>query len=138
MRNFYYRLITTFFILPIFLGILYLNKIYFYSLLVCILIISFYEISKNVYQSIIKNLLFLLVIFFVFSFFDLRGNTYDEFVYCTWVLTIVWLSDIGGYVFGKLIGGPRLTKYSPNKTIAGFLGSLIFFPIFFFIIIFFL
>jgi len=87
---------------------------------------SFYEINKNVYQSTIKILLFLLIIFFVFSFVELRGNTHNEFVYCTWILTIVWLSDIGGYVCGKLIGGPRLTKYSPNKTIAGFLGSLLF------------
>ena len=32
-------------------------------------------------------------------------------------------SDIGGYVFGKIFKGPKLTKISPNKTIAGSLGS---------------
>jgi len=36
------------------------------------------------------------------------------------------LSDIGGYIFGKLIGGKRLTKISPNKTISGSAGSFIF------------
>jgi phosphatidate cytidylyltransferase len=36
------------------------------------------------------------------------------------------LSDIGGYVFGKVIGGKKLTKISPNKTISGSLGSFIF------------
>ena len=35
-------------------------------------------------------------------------------------------SDIGGYVSGKIIGGKKLTKISPNKTIAGCLGSFIF------------
>ena len=35
-------------------------------------------------------------------------------------------SDVGGYVFGKTIGGKKLTKISPNKTIAGSIGSFIF------------
>ena len=35
-------------------------------------------------------------------------------------------SDIGGYVFGKIFKGPKLTKISPNKTYAGSLGSIIF------------
>ena len=35
-------------------------------------------------------------------------------------------SDIGGYVVGKTIGGKKLTKISPNKTISGALGSLVF------------
>ena len=39
----------------------------------------------------------------------------------------VWLSDIGGYVAGRLIGGPRLAPaISPNKTWAGALGALTF------------
>ena len=35
-------------------------------------------------------------------------------------------SDIGGYAVGKTIGGKKLTKISPNKTISGALGSLVF------------
>ena len=34
-------------------------------------------------------------------------------------------SDTGGYFFGKLIKGPKLTSISPNKTISGSIGSLI-------------
>ena len=33
------------------------------------------------------------------------------------------LTDLGGYVFGKILKGPKLTKYSPNKTYSGLLGS---------------
>ena len=35
-------------------------------------------------------------------------------------------SDIGGYILGKTIGGKKLTKISPNKTISGSLGSFCF------------
>ena len=34
-------------------------------------------------------------------------------------------SDIGGYIFGKIFKGPKLTKTSPNKTISGAIGSII-------------
>jgi len=43
-----------------------------------------------------------------------------------WILLIVWLSDIGGYIFGKLFGGKKLIKISPNKTWSGAFGSIIF------------
>ena len=40
-------------------------------------------------------------------------------------------SDIGGFVFGNLFKGPKLTRISPKKTYSGALGSLIFSGIFF-------
>ena len=35
-------------------------------------------------------------------------------------------SDIGGYVFGKIFKWKKITKISPNKTLSGVIGSLIF------------
>ena len=35
-------------------------------------------------------------------------------------------TDIGGFVVGRSIQGPRLTKISPNKTFSGAVGSIIF------------
>ena len=35
-------------------------------------------------------------------------------------------SDAGGYFIGKTLKGPKLTKISPNKTISGAIGSIIF------------
>ena len=38
--------------------------------------------------------------------------------------TIICVStDIGGYIFGKIFKGPKLTKFSPNKTYAGMIGG---------------
>ena len=47
------------------------------------------------------------------------------------------LSDTGGYTVGNLVGGKKLTKISPNKTISGSLGSFIFsiFPLSIFIVL---
>ena len=43
-----------------------------------------------------------------------------------WLLVLVWATDIGGYVFGRLIGGPKLApRLSPKKTWAGFIGGLV-------------
>ena len=42
------------------------------------------------------------------------------------IIIICIFSDVGGYVFGKTIGGKKLTKISPNKTIAGSIGSFFF------------
>ena len=56
----------------------------------------------------------------------LRGNNSESIVFFIIILCICIFSDIGGYVFGKVIGGKKLTKISPNKTISGSLGSFIF------------
>ena len=39
------------------------------------------------------------------------------------ILLICISTDIGGYIFGKLLKGPKLTKISPNKTYAGVFGG---------------
>lgn len=42
-----------------------------------------------------------------------------------WVFIVVWATDIGAYVAGKAIGGPKLApSISPGKTWAGFYGGV--------------
>jgi phosphatidate cytidylyltransferase len=41
-----------------------------------------------------------------------------------WLLAVVWATDIGAYVVGRALGGPRLApRISPHKTWAGLLGG---------------
>lgn len=43
-----------------------------------------------------------------------------------WYVFLIWAVDVGGYVFGCTIKGPKLApKISPNKTWAGLIGGMI-------------
>jgi len=124
MTNFLLRFITSIIIIPIFLILVYFQNLFIF-LLIALFSICFYELlsvwkKKNYYLFLV---LIFILIFFEFSIFRLRGNTNQDFVNLVWFFLIVWLTDIGGYIFGKLIKGPKLSKWSPNKTISGVLGS---------------
>ena len=70
--------------------------------------------------------LFYLLFPFILGAFFLRGDSFESALFFIIVLCICICSDVGGYVFGKTIGGKKLTKISPNKTISGSIGSFIF------------
>lgn len=43
-----------------------------------------------------------------------------------WIFAIVWATDIGAYVVGRSVGGPRLApRWSPGKTWAGLVGGIV-------------
>lgn len=43
-----------------------------------------------------------------------------------WLFAVVWATDIGAYVVGRGVGGPRLAPtWSPNKTWAGLVGGVV-------------
>ena len=72
----------------------------------------------------------ILIIFYVLIIFggtsmELHGRSGSP-VFFLFILSICFFSDIGGYIIGKLIGGKKLTKISPNKTISGSIGSFSF------------
>ena len=136
MKNFYLRLISSLIVAPIFLYMIYMSNFYLYTLLVIIFLLSCYEIFKNVKQKLLSIFLYILIIFFILSLVNIRGSSYSNYIYLIWIISIVWISDISGYLVGKLVGGPKLSIYSPNKTISGFLGSIFFSQFSIFILLF--
>ena len=91
--------------------------IFFLSVFFFITSFEWYKMTKN------KNYFLLGLIFLIVSFlsaFLLRNIFLNDFIL---VILICISSDIGGFVFGKLFKGPKLTKISPNKTYSGMIGS---------------
>jgi phosphatidate cytidylyltransferase len=64
---------------------------------------------------------FLFLIFSFYAFYELSIELINIF----YVIIICSSTDIGGYVFGKIFKGPKLTKISPKKTYAGMIGGYI-------------
>ena len=62
---------------------------------------------------------FIFLIFSFYTFYELSIELIDVF----YVIIICSSTDIGGYAFGKIFKGPKLTKISPKKTYAGMFGG---------------
>jgi phosphatidate cytidylyltransferase len=62
---------------------------------------------------------FLFLIFSFYTFYELSIELIGVF----YVIIVCSSTDVGGYVFGKIFKGPKLTKISPNKTYAGMIGG---------------
>jgi phosphatidate cytidylyltransferase len=124
MNNFKKRLSVSLLAFPLIYVLLYQKTLSNLLILIVFLfcIFEWVKIFKR------KNAIFFLgiIVLFVFLLSLLRIYNYEEFnLTFLWLIVLTWLSDIGGYIFGKLFGGPKLTQISPNKTWAGAIGSII-------------
>ncbi len=103
---------------------------YFLILIGVFSILEFAYMNKIIlkdkfYKNIIFNFLFFSYVFFILSAF-LVLSFFSHLKLLIFIILLVCIaSDIGGYIFGKLLKGPKLTKISPHKTISGSLGSMI-------------
>lgn len=117
------RLLTSLILLPIVIIIITKGGISLIIFLFFIYLLCLYEInlnSSNLRFKIVSS----LFVFFSFSlFYFLRGKSIESLFFLFWGLFSTFLSDIGGYIFGRIFKGKKLTKISPNKTYSGSLGS---------------
>ena len=81
-------------------------------------------ISNKIFTLVITCIITLYLYFFYYLVVKIKIE-YGEEAILILLITCIF-SDIGGYTFGKLIGGRKLTKISPNKTVSGAYGSVIF------------
>jgi len=132
------RIITSIILFLIAIFCILIHKFVFVLILIVTLFICFNEWRNINYKYFKKkqhnNWKYFFVQFvglvYLFIFLGtsiaLRGNNSESIAFFIIILCICIFSDIGGYVFGKVIGGRKLIKISPNKTISGSLGSFIF------------
>jgi phosphatidate cytidylyltransferase len=66
---------------------------------------------------------FLFLIISFYSIYKLRNNYFNDYSFLLLTTLICVATDLGGYIFGKLFKGPKLTKHSPNKTYSGMIGG---------------
>ena len=136
--EFYKRLISSILMVPAIIFIVLLGSYYFIFFLYLCFAISIYEwINISNSKKYLVPGLFLLMLSF-YSAYKVRYTSYNDFDGASlflFILFICVLTDLGGYFFGKILKGPKLTKISPKKTISGFVGGFIL-PLFFFYILF--
>ena len=132
MNNLSQRIITSALLLLIISISLFYNIyvwLFFIIIVSLILFIEFNNLTKKIWRKKkntiifvnISSLLFLVILILV---------CYDIYnkppIGLAFILLICIFSDTGGYVIGNLVGGKKLTKISPKKTISGSVGSFIF------------
>ena len=133
MTKFFYRVITSI----ILILILYISLKSNYVLMLLLMLISIFSLNEfnNIFKKIYKrnkNLNFISMILSIFylAFFStsvwifLISSSQINEIKLVFLLIVCISTDIGGYIFGKIIGGKKLTKISPNKTFSGAAGSI--------------
>tara|TARA_B100000787_G_scaffold39227_1_gene27820 strand:- start:315 stop:977 length:663 start_codon:yes stop_codon:yes gene_type:complete len=132
------RIITSIFLITLLIMMFFSSFMMIVSLIIILLIawVEFYAlISKIIKKNQIKHK-FLRFLYKALSLFYLSALAYliliiesdhsNLKIYLLYSILVAVMSDIGGLVIGKIIKGKKLTKISPNKTISGSIGSLIF------------
>ena len=118
------RILSSIILIPVAVFFIFQGSVYFIFFLSLLFFTTSYEwlnLSKKKELLRIFGISFLFLSFFVA--YHLRENTFKFFVL---IIVVCIFTDIGGYIFGKVFRGPKLTKISPNKTYAGVIGSFLF------------
>ena len=119
------RILSSIILIPMALFFIIKGSLLFNFFISICFLITVYEwqfmTRKKNYNLI--GLIFLIISFY--SVYKLRNSFIGDYIYLLFVTIICVSTDIGGYVFGKIFKGPRLTKISPKKTYSGMIGGFI-------------
>ncbi len=126
INNLSKRILSSVLLLPLAFFFIIKGSFFFnFFICVCFLFTSYewHMMTKK------KNYHIIGYLFLIFSFFCaylLRNLNSDEGGLLFLLVIVVCVSsDIGGFVFGKIFKGPKLTKVSPNKTYSGMVGGFL-------------
>ena len=122
IKEFEKRLLSSIIIIPISIFFIIKGSVFFIFFLSVLFLATSYEwLKMNKKNDLLK---FFGIIFLFLSFYttlEIREN-YDlnDFLL---IITICIFTDIGGYLFGNIFKGPKLTRISPKKTYSGVFGG---------------
>ena len=123
------RILSSFILIPVALFFIIKGSIFLNFFIIAMLFISLYEWHFLSLKKIYYYPGFIFIIFSFYTFYFIgsqvdKGSLFHQFYFFLILLTCV-ATDIGGYVFGKIFKGPKITKISPNKTYAGMIGGFL-------------
>ena len=113
------RIISSIILLPIAFYCLLAGSFFSIIFIFVCFIVACYEwnrMNKNKSNKIFG------FIFLLFAFYTSYDLSIDLFLLIFAILICI-STDIGGYIFGKIFKGPKITKISPKKTYAGMIGG---------------
>ena len=119
------RILSSIILIPVVFFFIIKGSLFFTFFIIICFLISSYEwhmISKKKFFSFFGH----IFIFFSFlSVYKLRINPDNDYWNLLFIIVICVSTDIGGYFFGKIFKGPKLSKFSPNKTYSGMIGGFL-------------
>ena len=126
MTNLNKRILTSLIVFPVSMFFIIKGGNYIVSFLYAILILANFEAFSAFKRK--TSIIFLdsILVVSLLSILHLRNDTASSLILLIWVIILTISSDIGGYIFGKIFRWKRLTNISPNKTLSGVIGSVIF------------
>lgn len=119
------RILSSILLIPLSFFCIIKGSFFFNTFIIFIFIIASYEwyiMSKNKLYHIFGYLFLILSIYCCYLLRNIPEYNFQPFLV---VAMICILTDVGGYIFGKTFKGPKLIKYSPNKTYSGLIGSFL-------------
>ena len=95
-----------------------------FFIFICFLITTYewLKLSKN---NLLKLFGTIFIVISFYTIFNIRNEFDRDYFHLLLVVIICVSTDIGGYVFGNIFKGPKLTKISPKKTYSGVIGSFL-------------
>ena len=119
------RILSSMILMPIVLFFIVKGTFLFnFFILICLLITT-YEWMKMSKTNFFKIFGTIFIIISFYTIFKIRNEFDRDYFHLLLVIIICMSTDIGGYLFGNVFKGPKLTKISPKKTYSGVIGSFL-------------
>ena len=117
------RILSSLILIPVAFFFITKGSIFFNFFILVMLSITLYEWHYLSFKKVYYLPGLIFIFFSFYTFYILRNE--GDYIFFLLIFLICISTDIGGYIFGKILKGPKLTKISPNKTYAGMLGGFI-------------
>lgn len=116
-------------------SLLIFNRVILFTTIACVTALVYFKAHDEKHRKLLAlgvpyisiGVGALYWIYFLFdTFFGSLPGEKGSFVMTLWFIFMVWSVDIGGYIIGSSLHGPKLAPtISPNKTWSGLIGGVV-------------